>query len=87
MGHKMVPTVEVELVIKREKELNIRLNQNTGDWDWDKLESEFKLDDLLDWGFDAGDFGFDSDEPGHGEKEIDENIETDHECPKCGYKY
>ena len=21
------------------------------------------------------------------EKEIDENIETEHECPKCGYKF
>ena len=26
-------------------------------------------------------------EAGKGEKEIDENIETDHECPKCGYKW
>jgi hypothetical protein len=26
-------------------------------------------------------------EPGAGEKEVDENIETEFECPRCGYKW
>ena len=34
-------------------ELNIRLNKNIGSWDWDALANEFKMVDLLDWGFTA----------------------------------
>ena len=33
------------------------------------------------------DFSVDPSEKTFNEKEIDENIDTEHECPKCGYKY
>lgn len=87
MGHKTVPCIEVDLPLAKERELNIRLNQNMGEWDWELLATEFEMDDLLKWGFELDDFGMDLDQAGDGEKEIDENIETDHECPKCGYKW
>jgi len=91
LGYKTVPVRYVTLPLEEEKELNIRLNKNTGDWDWEKLIEEFDTDSLLDWGFLEGELdsilNSDINIAGHGEKEIDENIETDHECPKCGYKY
>ena len=51
LGHKTIPTVEVELARDRERELNIRLNRNLGDWDWDVLANHFDLTELTDWGF------------------------------------
>ena len=56
MGHKTIPCVEVDLPLEKERELNIRLNQNTGEWDWELLDSQFEMDDLLDWGFELDDF-------------------------------
>ena len=32
-------------------ELNIRLNRAVGEWDYDILEKEWKIEDLLEWGF------------------------------------
>ena len=51
LGYKKVPCVEVDLTPEKEKELNVRLNKNTGQWDWDALANQFKVNDLLDWGF------------------------------------
>ena len=39
------------------EELNIRLNKNTGDWDFDILANEWDVENLIDWGFDAEEFG------------------------------
>ena len=67
------------------KELNVRLNKNiAGEFDLDILANDFELKDLLDWGFEEIDFGIDNNPK---EKEVDENIETKNECPKCGYKW
>ena len=73
---------------KEVEELNIRLNKNiAGTFDMDILANEFEIDDLLEWGFDKSDFGLDYD-PINKEKEIDDNgLETDNECPSCGYKW
>ena len=52
------------------KEIVIRLNANTaGEWDLEKLEADFELDDLIDWGLDV-EFG--SEEEDQNE---DDNIE------------
>ena len=51
MGNRRVPAVEVDLPMKKEKELNIRLNKNVGGWNWDVLANEFDMGDLTDWGF------------------------------------
>lgn len=69
------------------------------DWDMDLLALEF--DDLKAEGFDLDLTGFDADELAgidlNGEpeepespddfKEVDEDIATDHTCPKCGYAW
>lgn len=51
LGLKKIPTVEVDLTVDEEKELNVRLNKNSGDWDQDLLAEHFDKGDLLDWGF------------------------------------
>lgn len=51
LGIKEVPTVEVDLTLEQEKELNIRLNKNSGQWDMDALANYFDAADLVDWGF------------------------------------
>lgn len=39
------------------RELALRLNRNGGDWDWSMLEEYFEVGDLLDFGFEAHEFG------------------------------
>jgi len=51
LGHKTVPTVEVKLDEKRERELNIRLNKNVGQWDWDVMVQHFEVQQIEAWGF------------------------------------
>jgi hypothetical protein len=51
MGATEVPTVEVNLPLEEEKELNIRLNKNTGEWDFEMLANCFDEASLLDYGF------------------------------------
>jgi DNA modification methylase len=62
LGYKEVPTIEVCLPLKEEKELNVRLNKNTGEFDFSLLEQEFELDDLLEWGFEDDELNFDVEE-------------------------
>ncbi len=58
MGHTEAPCVYQYIEdIEREKQLNVRLNKNTGRWDYDKLANNFDTDNLLQWGFDASEFG------------------------------
>jgi len=40
------------------RELAIRLNRNQGKWDFDLLANNFELGELLDFGFEQKDFGF-----------------------------
>lgn len=54
MGNEVVPTVEVNLTLEREKELNVRLNKNTGQFDMDLLANHFEVTELVEWGFDEG---------------------------------
>lgn len=51
LGYKEVPTVELELTLDQEKELNIRLNKNTGDFDEELLVEFFEAEELTEWGF------------------------------------
>jgi len=57
-------------------------------WDLDTLKVE--LDNIGE--IDMSEFGFslnigDDEEAPDGFKEFDENIETKHKCPRCGYEY
>ncbi len=58
MGLKTAPTVEVNLDIKQEQELNVRLNKNQGQWNFDSLANFFDVDNLVDWGFDSKELNF-----------------------------
>lgn len=71
------------------REYNLRSNKNTGEWDYLLLAGVGK-DLLKDVGFDNIDLGiifesYEVDLPE--EKEFDEKIETQNQCPKCGYKW
>ncbi|MDP2585465.1 MAG: DNA modification methylase [Candidatus Levybacteria bacterium] len=51
LGIQMVPVIYVSIEDEeKERELNIRLNLNQGNWDWELLK-EYKIDDLLSYGF------------------------------------
>jgi hypothetical protein len=56
MGNETIPTVEVNLNLEKEKELNVRLNKNTGQFDMELIQEHFETDDLIEWGFDANEF-------------------------------
>lgn len=76
-----------ELDEKEVEELNIRLNKNTGNFDFDILANEFEMPDLLEWGFDGAEFGFnlseDDDVNTDAEPQIDKASEL---CEKWGVK-
>lgn len=80
---------ERELTPKEIKELNIRLNKNiAGEWNFDLLANEFKVKDLLDWGFENYELGisnvniddFFSDKLNEKKEKKEEEIK----CPVCG---
>lgn len=51
LGNDTVPTVELDLSLEDEKELNIRLNRSTGVFDIEKLGLMFNKDKLMEIGF------------------------------------
>lgn len=51
LGNETVPTVELNLNLQQERELNVRLNKNTGQWNDEMLAQFFKKDELINWGF------------------------------------
>ena len=81
MGNSTIPTVELNLTLEKEKELNVRLNKNTGQFDMDMLANHFETEDLIEWGFDEKELvGFDDVELEAEEDEFDVpdgGIETD----------
>tara|TARA_R110000796_G_scaffold249822_1_gene378056 strand:- start:1265 stop:1783 length:519 start_codon:yes stop_codon:yes gene_type:complete len=54
MGHRSIECIELNLSIEKEKELNVRLNKNTGIWNNELLKDHFDFENLIDWGFTAG---------------------------------
>jgi hypothetical protein len=61
IGIKEIPTLELNLNLDQEKELNIRLNKNTGSWDFEALANYFEPEDLIDWGFTEWELDFSPD--------------------------
>ncbi len=79
-----------ELDEKEVEELNIRLNKNTGEWDFGILNTNFEIDNLLDWGFTEAELQIDTQDYSEKNKEIDvDDIEEelDIECPKCHFRF
>jgi DNA modification methylase len=80
MGNSTIPTVELNLTLEKEKELNVRLNKNTGQFDMDMLANHFETDDLIEWGFSEGELvGFDEVdlEAEEDDFEIPDEVQTD----------
>jgi hypothetical protein len=97
LGLETVPTIELRHLTPAQRKAYViadnRLAEDAG-WDMDLLRME--LGDLRDIGFDLDLTGFDAMEVDKlfagakspdGFDEYDENIETEHECPKCGFKW
>jgi ParB-like chromosome segregation protein Spo0J len=73
-----------DLTEQQKREFVIKDNAAFGEWDWDALANEWDDLPLADWGVDVPDFSIPEEN-----KEIDEKSmsETEHECPKCGFKW
>ena len=86
LGHKEIPDTWVkyadQLTDEEKQRFIIEDNVGFGEWDWEMLANEWDKEQLQDWGLDTPDEW----EPENKEKEIDE-LETEHECPQCGYKW
>jgi site-specific DNA-methyltransferase (adenine-specific) len=93
LGLQKVPCIVADdLTDEQVKAFRLADNKvsEAAEWDFDKLEEElaglacFDVD-MSEFGFDLN-IGDDEEAPG-GFKEFDENIETKHKCPRCGYEY
>jgi ParB-like chromosome segregation protein Spo0J len=89
LGYEEIPKGWVvkasELTEEERKRFIITDNIPYGDWDEDKLANEWDIGELQEWGVDIPEIN--NIEEDFNEKEVDENIETENECPKCGYKW
>ena len=65
LGNKEVDCSIVNLELDKERKLNIKLNKNGGTFDDDLLKEFFDYEELIDWGFTAGEL-FDQDEKTEG---------------------
>ena len=90
-----VPYLQVDLTPEQEKLALAIFDKLTGmatidDEIFEQLKQEIVTDNdiLLDVINDKEfDYTMFAPEAGDGEKEIDENLNTEHECPSCGYKW
>jgi len=96
LGLREVPTIKAEGLTENQiKAFRIMDNKSSeyADWDYDLLMNEIEgLKENED--FDLETTGFSNADLDNIEKqsekaleEVDENVETQFECPKCGYKY
>lgn len=71
---------------KEREKLTVLLHRGAaGAWDFDVLANEFDADELIEWGFDAGELHLAPDW-----KEYDESAADDvewNECPECGHRW
>ena len=76
-----------DLTEGEKREFIIKDNLEFGEYDFDLLANNYEIEELTDWGIDEdalklSKLNFDEEQ-----KEYDENIETNNECPRCGYKW
>jgi len=98
MGKEQVEVWAVWLDEAKEKAANVALNKLSGEFEFRMLKDLIEeIDtgeiDLEITGFSLEDLGelmgksFSEKTSPEDFKEIDENIKTEHECPKCGYRW
>ena len=74
--------------VEKKRRFIIMDNRGFGQDDTDMLANEWSIEELIAAGFtDAELTGNNQDEAPEDFKDVDENIDTEHECPKCGYKW
>ena len=76
LGYTEVPTVEVNLPLEKEKELNVRLNKNTGSFDFDMLANHFEASELIEWGFQEWELGIDQDVEDTNIDDLSDSLDT-----------
>jgi len=86
-----VKRTDIEPDSDKRKELAVLDNKtsDTSEFDFELLQDDFDIDILKGFEFDDIELGLNDNNfiAGNGEKEVDENITTKNECPKCGYKF
>lgn len=98
LGMDVVPTIELaHLTAAQRRAYVIADNRSALDAGWDDDLLRLELGELREDGFDLGLTGFDAGELDtlFGEEvtapdafgAYDETIETEHQCPKCGYRF
>jgi len=87
LGYKEVPDEWVkrdsELTDDEKQRFIIADNIGFGEYDWGMLADGWDEQKLSEWGLDISHFEI----PEADQKEFDENIDTENECPNCGYKW
>jgi ParB-like chromosome segregation protein Spo0J len=73
------------LTDKQKQALTIKDNKELGEWDFDMLASDFELQDLADWGFEAEDIGIYFEDKKDTEQKQAKKKETT--CPACGHEF
>jgi ParB-like chromosome segregation protein Spo0J len=101
LGMDKVPCIRLAHLTDTQKRAYViadnKLALNAG---WDEEMLGLELADLRELDFDLGLLGFDAEEieaalnppeqddtPPDDFADVDENIDTEHECPKCGYRW
>lgn len=90
IGMDAVPVVIMDISEERQKEIMIRDNRQNGDWDFDLLANTFDSKNLLDWGLSEIELGLSSrgsSLDSSTDTDISGSLDTEHECPSCGYKW
>lgn len=92
MDYEVDVRVSSRLLTEKERErLTIYLHRGAaGEWNWDEL-ANWDMSELLEWGFEEGDFPFDVTPPDFQPVGIDEQPRLDQKspiaCPHCGEEF
>jgi len=83
LGEKEAPVkiLPKETPVEKLKAYTIKDNVPFGENSWDDLANEWDADLLQEWGLEMPFY-----DPENKEKEVGE-LDTEHECPNCGYKW
>jgi ParB-like chromosome segregation protein Spo0J len=86
LGLKELPIILADEWTEEQKaEFLIKDNVGFGEWDWNELNTDWDTEQLNEWGLDVPRF-LNIDEILN-EEQIDEEIKTNNQCPKCGYEF
>ena len=86
LGLKELPIILADEWTEEQKaEFLIKDNVGFGEWDWNELNTDWDTEQLNEWGLEVP--GFLNIDEILNEEQIDEEIKTNNQCPKCGYEF